>query len=524
MPVLTAIQERDVATYPDSSRRIGRVIHDWRIDRKLGTGSTAHIYAATHVGNGRRAALKILRDGQIDETTRRRFAREGFAANAVGHPGVVNIFDQGVTDDGLLFIVMELLDGSALESLREAAGGTLPVKRVIDIACELLDILSAAHARGVIHRDLKPANVFVTADGKIKVLDFGIAHLAESMQPSATGPRGDITHTGVVIGTPAFMPPEQALGRRSEVDARSDLWSLGATLYLLLSGRPVHVAASLPAQMLAAMTKPAAPLRSVAPSVPQAVAAVIDRALAVDRNDRWEDAESMCRALRWARMPLGVSQPMQPIPTPTEFVTTPVVKAAQALLEEVTPVSSVVPRLHAEDDESPYDAATRVGPMAALPPQATPSVSPIAIVAASPAESVPVVAPPPLLQAQQAAPPSWRSLAVSGAVAFAVSGAVALALMVSADRLRHKSTSAVLASAAPTITLEELPPIVVEPPAAEPVEETVGTAAEAAAETAAPSPPKARPAPKRAPPLAAPAVTNEPAPLPSDDGVHPSEP
>jgi serine/threonine-protein kinase len=189
---------------------------------------------------------------------------------------------------------MELLEGSTLEELRHDRGGIVPVGEVVAWACAILDVLAAAHARSIIHRDLKPANVFVTKDGRVKVLDFGTAFLWNAAQWST------VTGIGAVIGTPAFMPPEQALGKRADVDARSDLWALGATLYALLSGEPVHDRESPRAQMFASATTPARPLREIAPHVPRAVASVVDRALAFEKSERWEDAESMREALRWS--------------------------------------------------------------------------------------------------------------------------------------------------------------------------------------------------------------------------------
>src|SRR5688500_3575719 len=120
------------------SPRLDSLIGQWRIDAKLGKGTSAYVYAATSTKSGQRAAVKILRSAHVDEATRRRFAREGYVANAVGHPGVVQICDLGVTEDGAPYIVMELLDGESLESLRQRHGGSLPIDRVVDIGCKLL--------------------------------------------------------------------------------------------------------------------------------------------------------------------------------------------------------------------------------------------------------------------------------------------------------------------------------------------------------------------------------------------------
>jgi serine/threonine-protein kinase len=276
------------------SPRVGDVIGGrWRIDAALGAGAHARVYAATSLSDGRRVALKILRAEMANGPMLARFRREGFIANAVGHPGVVSINDLGETDDGAQYIVMELCDGESLESIR--ARGPMPPSEVVRVGIAVLEVLAAAHARGIVHRDIKPANVFITSTSDVKVLDFGVARLLDTL--GSTG----VTRHGAIIGTLAFMPPEQASGAQAQVDARSDLWALGATLFTLLSGRAVHAAGTHHTLLLAALTSAAPPLRTVAPHVPEELAAIVDRALAHAREDRWPDATSMADALRAAR-------------------------------------------------------------------------------------------------------------------------------------------------------------------------------------------------------------------------------
>src|SRR5262249_15491612 len=153
-----------------------------------------------------------------------RFLREGYVANKVKHPGVVAVLDEDRAEDGVPFLVMELLEGEtwAQRLVREAR---VPWTDAFHIADGMLDALVAAHAAGIVHRDLKPENVFLTREGAVKLLDFGIARLDE-LHPSRVG-----TEIGITMGTPGFMPPEQARGRWDEVDARSDLWAVGATVF-----------------------------------------------------------------------------------------------------------------------------------------------------------------------------------------------------------------------------------------------------------------------------------------------------
>jgi serine/threonine-protein kinase len=279
-----------------AAARVGQVLRGkWRIDRLLGIGGMAAVYEGVH-RNGKRGAIKLLHpEIAIDDDARRRFLQEGYAANRVEHPGAVSVLDDDVTDDGAVFLVMELLEGRSVGALaEEQPGARLDLATTLSLVDQALDVLAAAHERGIVHRDLKPDNLFVKGDGTLKVLDFGLARLAEHRTAV------NATRTGNLMGTPAFMAPEQALGNWSEVDGRTDLWAIGATMFTLLSGRLVHQAATVQQLLLAAMTKAAPSLRSIQPDVPAQIAAVVDRALAFDRDARWPDARSMQRALREA--------------------------------------------------------------------------------------------------------------------------------------------------------------------------------------------------------------------------------
>ncbi|AUX24596.1 protein kinase [Sorangium cellulosum] len=288
---------------PRPDALIGHVLRGkWRLDHLLGAGGMAAVYAGTH-RNGMRGAVKILRrELSENEEARSRFLREGYVANRVDHPGIVRVLDDDVTEDGAVFLVMELLEGETVEARRaRAAGGVLGVAEVLAIADELLDVLAVAHERGIVHRDLKPDNLFLTRQGQLKVLDFGIARLNE-----LSGPTNASTRAGTLMGTPQYMPPEQAKGQWDRVDARADLWAVGSTMFHLLSGRYVHQAETLPLLLLAAMTQPAPPVGSVLPAAPAAVAGVIDVALAFEPERRWPSARAMQRALRQARGGAGL--------------------------------------------------------------------------------------------------------------------------------------------------------------------------------------------------------------------------
>jgi len=273
--------------------RVGSVVNEkWHLDELLGVGGMACVYSATH-RNGRRVAIKLLHPPMCAQPgIVARFLREGYLANRVGHAGAVAVLDDDRTDDGAVYLVMELLEGHSLERYAKAGRPQLPRATTLRLVAETLDVLVAAHSRGIIHRDIKPANLFLTNDGHVKVLDFGIARLLEA---SSGGQQ--LTQSGAALGTPSFMPPEQARGRWEQVDARTDVWAVGATAYALLRGdRPRH-AETTQEEMLLAMTQPLEPLARVVPGIAPEIAAVVDRAVAHERDARWPDAAAMRRAL-----------------------------------------------------------------------------------------------------------------------------------------------------------------------------------------------------------------------------------
>lgn len=231
--------------------RLGQVIlGKWTLEGVVGTGGMAAVYVARDA-IGRREAIKILHpEVARDPEQRRRFDQEARAANQLGHPGAVEIRDVDITEDGCPFMVMELLDGETLGELANRQDG-LPLADLLRYADEVLDVLVVAHERGIVHRDIKLGNLFLTREGKIKVLDFGIARVASS----------HITRAGARLGTTAYMPPEQIRGE--QVDGRADLFAVGATMFRVIAKRRVHEAkteieliakmAMTPAPMLAAV-------------------------------------------------------------------------------------------------------------------------------------------------------------------------------------------------------------------------------------------------------------------------------
>lgn len=262
----------------------------WRLDELLGVGGMAAVYAATE-RTGKRVAVKLLHAYYADDAdVRRRFLREGYAANRVKHPAVISAQADGVAAGGLPFLVLELIAGCPLDRVMDEEL-TLAPRRVLHIVDQVLDALIAAHAEGVVHRDLKPDNLIVDELDTVCVVDFGIAYLDD------TGPDPRMTVQGCAMGTPAFMAPEQARGDWDAVGETTDLWSLGATMFALLTGRDVFIGTPH-AVLVATVTRPAPPIRQVMPEVPPAVAAIVDRALAFEPARRWQSARAMQLAVR----------------------------------------------------------------------------------------------------------------------------------------------------------------------------------------------------------------------------------
>lgn len=278
-----------------AEKRVGQFLcGKWHLDRLLDIGGMAAVYEATH-RNGNRVAVKILHPiFPKASNVRERFLREGYLANRVNHPASVTVLDDDTSEDGAVFLVMELLEGQSMEALLQRSGGVLSVQHVLAIADQTLDVLASAHGAGVIHRDIKPGNLFLTKQGQVKVLDFGLARLKEA------DPKTQLTGVGVVMGTSSYMPPEQARSKWDVVDGRTDLFAVGAVMFRALSGRVVHEAETPTDRLLAAMSQQAISLGTVAPHLPKAVIEVVDRSLKFAMDDRWRDAKTMQLAVRQA--------------------------------------------------------------------------------------------------------------------------------------------------------------------------------------------------------------------------------
>jgi len=280
--------------------RLGSVIGGkWRVEKALGRGGMAMVYSAVNVNNGFRVALKILSDpSTTDEETKRRFLREGYYANKVDHEGIASVMDDGVTDDGAVYLIMELLEGQSLEERRVADGGKIPLDDALDIILSVADVLAAAHDVELVHRDVKPENVFLTKAGRVKLLDFGIAGKRQA--------HDDATLTGTGYGTPMYMAPEQ-MSADERIDARVDVFALAATMYRILSGEYPFKASSLTDYLIAVLRTKPTRLDTLVPEVSPALAEVVARGLASEPDERYQDARAFAAAINKALTPAQVS-------------------------------------------------------------------------------------------------------------------------------------------------------------------------------------------------------------------------
>jgi eukaryotic-like serine/threonine-protein kinase len=470
--------EREVA-----ERRLGHLVGGkWRLERLLGVGGMAAVYAASDP-TGAQAAIKLLHpEMTLKRDVRERFVREGSVGNRLEHPGAVKLLEHGA-GEGEAYLALELLDGEPL-SERVRRLGTLPVEELLGHLDQILDVLAAAHDQGIIHRDIKPDNLFLCQDGRIKILDFGLARMLDDVP-------GDFkTRTGLALGTLPYMAPEQALGKRGQVDARADLFSVGATAFRILAQRRVHEGDSEAELLVAMATKPAPPLESVAPAVPADVCAIVDLALAFSKDVRYPDARTMqadVRAAQEGKPPPYVSSrhAVRDLPTRVDRVaplvaTEPgaapaastialpsvphaIAAGARAVQTELLPVFDEralptdptrvdSPAAHAQEGPPPSHTA----PLSQVTPAPASQPPPPSIAA------VPVLDPRPASYAPGPSRAIWP-LALFGLAAFVLLAAVGIAVAFGSGILDEEPS----ASPSPTPSASVAPAAAALPPAAE---------------------------------------------------------
>jgi len=292
-----------IAEEPGATVAIGQTINQYKITAPLGAGGMGEVYLADDTRLGRRVALKFLpAHFTQDKRHLRRFQQEARAIAALSHPNVCMIHEVFETGEGRHCIVMEYVEGVTLR--QHIADRRLNFGEALDVAIQVGSALSAAHATGIVHRDIKPENIMVRRDGYVKILDFGLAKLAEK-ETEFPGSEGETrvpdvkTLPGIVMGTVAYMSPEQARGL--PVDVRTDVWSLGVVLYETLAGRQPFTGATPTDVIISIAEREPTPLGSSPSEVPIPLEGIVTKALAKDRGQRYQTAEEMVVDLKRLR-------------------------------------------------------------------------------------------------------------------------------------------------------------------------------------------------------------------------------
>src|SRR5271167_633102 len=271
---------------------VGQTVSHYRILGKIGGGGMGVVYEAEDVRLGRHVALKFVPDNLLgDRKSLDRFEREARAASRLNHPNICTIHD--IEDNnGHPFIVMERLEGESLK--QRIHGKPLDLEDLLDIAVQVADALAVSHAKGIVHRDIKPANIFLTPNGQVKILDFGLAKLAKDQSVGTTTDSSleeSLTQVGVIPGTAVYMSPEQA--RSEDLDVRSDIFSFGVVLFEMATGKKPFTGTNVVMTLHAVInSKPASP-RSINPAVPVELEKIIGKAMEKDRDKRYHNAAEM---------------------------------------------------------------------------------------------------------------------------------------------------------------------------------------------------------------------------------------
>jgi eukaryotic-like serine/threonine-protein kinase len=316
-----------------------RHISHFELIELLGSGGMGEVWRARDTLLGREVALKLIQPQmRAEPQARARFLRECRAAGALSHPGIATLYEAGEADDGRLFFASELVRGETLAALLER--GRLTTERAVELGLALAGALAEAHEHGIVHRDIKPQNLMVTPDGRLKVLDFGLARVLGASPDAPANAAADadvdatrsfvVTRVGTLVGTPAYMSPEQATG--APVDARSDVFSAGCVLYEMVCGRTAFSGDSVHGILRRVLAEEPPAVETVDSGLPPALGAVVRRAMAKEPAERYGSAREMADALRALRTPSGVSAGIARPARPTAFRPVPTAAVLVALV------------------------------------------------------------------------------------------------------------------------------------------------------------------------------------------------
>src|SRR6266480_3318683 len=292
---------------------VGRTIGHYKISKRIGTGGMGDVYLATDMTAGRKAALKLLPERFTGDAARlKRFRQEAHALVGLNHPNILTVYEIG-EHHSTHYIASELIEGETLR--QRLMRGRIEVGEAVDVAIQVASALAAAHETGIVHRDIKPENIMLRPDGYVKVLDFGIAKLAESAFAEATADEAGSmtlaeTNLGSILGTVRYMSPEQARG--AQVDKGTDIWSLGVVLYEMVTGH-VPFTGDTPAEVMSAiLEKEPPPLTNYVAHTPAELQQIISKTLRKDREQRYHNANELLEAFKNLRHKLEVEAELQP--------------------------------------------------------------------------------------------------------------------------------------------------------------------------------------------------------------------
>ena len=305
---------------------IGRTVSErYMIRGVLGEGGMGTVYEAEHIGLGRQVAIKVLNPSQAKKRVAvKRFQQEARAAGAIGHPNICEVYDLGLLEDGSPYLVMEKLIGTTLADRISREGG-LPFDEIADVMLQVLSGLIAAHDKGIVHRDIKPENIFlarrVGCPPIVKILDFGVSKMMPQFQGGDE--QLDLTRTGMVMGTPYYMSPEQARGERN-LDGRVDVYACGVMMYESIVGKRPFLAPNYNALLLAIINTVPKSLREVRPATPPVMETIVARMMAKVRENRYPTANAVLRDIQALPVAAGSSVRIPPPPTAEQRLRAPV--------------------------------------------------------------------------------------------------------------------------------------------------------------------------------------------------------
>jgi serine/threonine protein kinase len=312
---------------------VGQTIGKYRVVSRLGRGGMGTVYKAVDETLDREVAIKSLNPGLGDPEVLKRFRAEALALARLNHPNIATLFEL-TKHDGELLMVMEFLRGETFEGLSQRLG-PLPLDRAAQMCSQVLDALGHAHRAGIVHRDLKPANLMLTESGQTKVMDFGLARMAGTEH---------LTNDGFMVGTPAYMAPEQVMG--GEIDGRADLYAVGVVLFRLLTAQLPFKAESGIAMVHKQLHDPPTPIRQLRMELPQVCEEILGRALAKSREDRFQTAEDFRTALVALGGPVsGMTAFPSPSPSSSAFL------SADQLTLPMTPTPGAIAQPSATEEE-----------------------------------------------------------------------------------------------------------------------------------------------------------------------------